>query len=195
MLEVVSALRSQEGNDDSLGSPGALLDPAQVIFSTTQVDVLVQLYFDSWHPHCPILHGPSFDSSSAFTPLIAAVIMIGTTYSSREIAEVARLCLNGVETYVFEHQAFQDLLDPATAESTTQDVAPLQAAFIITILQHLHNHHGSRRRVRLHRYADLVSAARNLGLPSRRHSAAGPAEMPTCDQEWKEFFQIEEAIR
>ncbi|CRK15047.1 hypothetical protein BN1708_011316 [Verticillium longisporum] len=188
MGEVLSEL----GSHNEMDSLGPYI---RVIFCKTRVQALVQSYFTSWHPHCPILRKPSFDAVSVFPPLLAAVMMVGATYYSEETAEAADNCLEAVEHYVFEHEAFRRLLDPAEAEAVSTDIAPLQAAFIIAILLHWNNYSASRRRVRLHRYADLVAAARNLGLPSHRHSDGAQAGMPTSEREWDIFFRAEEAIR
>lgn len=195
LTDIVRRLKSHHMRGASVVTPDSLLDSARLIFVPDKVDTFVQSYFETWHRHCPVLHRPSFDASTTFTPLLAAIILIGATYSSRGYTEAARNCLDAMESYVFDHEAFQQLVNPPSSKSATTGIAPLQAAFLVTALQHWDNHHGSRRRMRLQRYADLVSAARHLGLPTLRHPADQAAGMPGSSHDWEAFVKVEEAIR
>lgn len=195
LADVVMSLQPYHMRNSSVATPDSLLDSAQLIFAPGRVDTFVQSYFVTWHRHCPVLHQPSFDASVASPPLLAAVVLIGATYSSRKYAKAARNCLDAMEAHVFDHEAFRQLVNPASSKSATPGIAPLQAAFLVTVLQNWDNHRGSRRRMRLQRYADLVSAARHLGLPSLRHPTSRAAGMPSSSQDWEAFVKVEEAIR
>lgn len=195
MEDVVMTLKSHHIGDSLAVTPESLLDSARLIFAAGRVDIFVQSYFDTWHRHCPILHRPSFHPSTTFTPLLAAVVLIGATYSSRKYAKAARNCLDAMEAYVFNHEAFRQLVNPASSKSATLGIAPLQAAFLVTVLQHWDHHHDSRRRMRLQRFADLVSAARHLGLPTLRHFPSRAAGMAASSYSWKAYVRVEEAIR
>ncbi|KAM5343268.1 hypothetical protein ACJ41O_014234 [Fusarium nematophilum] len=82
-------------------------------------------------------------------------------------------------------------MDPAKAST---DIAPLQAAFIIVLVQHWDNHSTSWRRIRQHRYPDIIRAARNMGLPSLRHRGCYRGLAATSES-WEAFIKTEECIR
>ncbi|KAF7554812.1 hypothetical protein G7Z17_g2665 [Cylindrodendrum hubeiense] len=195
MTEIISALRSNSGDENSAENAVAVSKSAEYIFTVDKVDDFVQAYFENWHPHCPMLHRPSFNLSTAFTPLITAVILVGAIYSSTENAEAARACLNAAENYIFGHEAFRRILSPLSGKTCTLGIEPLQAGFIISVPQHWDNHRDSRHRVRLHRYADLISATRHLGLPKLRHDTNWDHGFPSNYVDQKEFINNEEGIR
>ncbi|KPM44931.1 hypothetical protein AK830_g1596 [Neonectria ditissima] len=195
LAEISSELLSSSRNVPLTEKPRSLSDSVHSIFVVDKVPSFIQSYFDNWHRHCPMLHQPLFEPSSTPSPLLSAVILIGAIYLSQESAAAARDCLSTAEDYIFEHEAFQRLVYPQSQQDTVEDIAPLQAAFLMAILQHWDNHEGSRRRIRLQRYSDLVSAARHLGLPSLRHSVDHEIGLPSSEQDWKLFVKTEEGIR
>lgn len=164
---------------------------AESIFSTQRAPVFIQSYFDRWHPHCPILHQDTFDPQCVFPPLLAAVILMGAVYATEEDARAARLCFDDAEVYVFEHEEFQMLVNQA-AEKRSSSIAPLQAAFIMTILRHWDRPGDASRRIRLQKYPEIIAAARNIRLPQLRHSS----EQTTCTkQSLGSFIEVEQGIR
>ncbi|KAH7015484.1 hypothetical protein EDB80DRAFT_708043 [Ilyonectria destructans] len=196
MTEIISALRSNSSDENSTEHVATVSKSAELIFAVDKVDEFVQLYFENWHRHCPMLHRPSFNLLTAFTPLITAVILVGAIYSSTESAEAARVCLNAAENYIFRHEAFRRLLDPPSRTTTILSIEPLQAGFIISIPQHWDHHRDSRHRVRLHRYVDLISASRHLGLPKLRHDNTNfDRGFPSDDSDHRVFIKDEEGIR
>lgn len=196
MTEIISALRSNSSNENSTEHVAAVPKSAELIFAVDKVDEFVQSYFENWHRHCPVLHRPSFNLLTAFTPLITAVILVGAIYSSTESAEAARVCLNAAENYIFRHEAFRRLLDPPSRTTSILSIEPLQAGFIISIPQHWDHHRDSRHRVRLHRYVDLISASRHLGLPKLRHDNTNfDRGFPSDDSDHRAFIKDEEGIR
>ncbi|RSL80987.1 hypothetical protein CEP51_006164 [Fusarium floridanum] len=141
-----------------------------------------------------MLHPSIFDLSHTFPPLSAAVILMGASFSSRKAAMAARVCLDAAEEYIFGHQDFLQLVEPTCGEKPPLNVAPLQAAFILVLLQHWNNHSVSWRRIRQSRYPDIVRAARNMGLPSLRHQGSLHGEASDVAG-GESFIKTEESVR
>ncbi|KAH7118306.1 hypothetical protein EDB81DRAFT_816553 [Dactylonectria macrodidyma] len=196
MSEITSALLATSMSKVSFTTYYTLLESAECIFSAEKASSFVDSYFDNWHPHCPILHQCSFDINSAHPPLLAALILMGAVFSSGKTTMAARICLDAMEEYIFGHADFIRLIDQSSEEKPgATDIAPLQASFIITIIQHWDTHSESRRRIRLHRFPDIVRAARNLGLTSLRHSHCAVHDKLYDYQDSQAFVKTEESIR
>lgn len=191
LAEIISALSPNSAEENSCRHATTISKSAEVIFKVGNVDTFVQVYFDNWHQHCPVLRRSAFNPETTFTPLLAAIMLIGAIYYSENSAKAARACLNVAENYIFGHHAFRHLFCPASYRDPRLSIEPLQAAFLISVPQHWDHHQDSRHRVRLHRYADLISVARNLGLPKLRHE---PRPLVNTS-DWEQFTRIEEGIR
>ncbi|CZR58532.1 uncharacterized protein PAC_08424 [Phialocephala subalpina] len=126
-----------------------------------------RLYFENWHPNCPILHQPTFDLETISLPLLLSVFLIGATYSSpRDTASMARQCYDIAEDYAFGHKDFTRIFQIEHPEGIGTAIEALQATFLVVIMQNWTSCTISRRRMRTQRYSDIVSAARLLGLTS-----------------------------
>lgn len=79
------------------------------LFTPSRIDKLVGHYFEFWHPHCPILHQPSFKFETAPIPLLISVTLMGAMYSQvdREV-NTAKVLLDLAELYVY---SMDDLTD------------------------------------------------------------------------------------
>ncbi|KAJ4208878.1 hypothetical protein NW759_013641 [Fusarium solani] len=197
LCSISSALCATSKGQLSFTSYSMLVEATEFIFAPHRARTYVESYFDNWHPHCPMLHPASFDFAHAFPPLSAAVILMGASFSSKKAAMAAQICLDAAEEYIFGHQDFLQLVDPACGEKPLLDATPLQAAFILVLLQHWNNHGTAWRKIRQYRYPDIVRAARNMGLPSLRHRGClhGEASDVAGGESWGAFIKTEESIR
>ncbi|KAI8649630.1 hypothetical protein NCS55_01463400 [Fusarium keratoplasticum] len=197
LCSISSALCATSKGQLSFTAYSMLVEATEFIFAPQRARTFVKSYFDNWHPHCPMLHPASFDFAHAFPPLSAAVILMGASFSSEKAAMAAQICLDAAEEYIFGHQDFLQLVDPACGEKPLLDATPLQAAFIVVLLQHWNNHGTAWRQIRQHRYPDIIRAARNMGLPSLRHQGClhGEASDVAVGERWGTFIKTEESIR
>ncbi|KAL2669784.1 hypothetical protein Neosp_015229 [[Neocosmospora] mangrovei] len=197
LSSICSALCATSKGQFSFTTYSMLFEATEFVFAPQRARTYVESYFDNWHPHCPMLHPASFDLAHAFPPLSAAVILMGASFSSKKAAMAAQVCLDAAEEYIFGHQHFLQLVDPAGGEQPFLDATPLQAAFILVLLQHWNNHGTAWRQIRQYRYPDIVRAARNMGLPSLRHRGClhGEASDTAGDESWGTFIRTEESIR
>ncbi|KAL6364269.1 hypothetical protein LRP88_02188 [Fusarium phalaenopsidis] len=196
LCSISSALCATSKGQLSFTAYSMLVEATDFIFAPQRARTYVESYFDNWHPHCPMLHPASFDFAHAFPPLSAAVILMGASFSSKKAAMAAQVCLDAAEEYIFGHQNFLQLVDPACGEKPLLDATPLQAAFILVLLQHWNNHGTAWRKIRQYRYPDIVRAARNMGLPSLRHRGClhGEASDVARGESWGAFIKTEESI-
>ncbi|EEU33783.1 uncharacterized protein NECHADRAFT_89153 [Fusarium vanettenii 77-13-4] len=196
LSSISSALCATSKGKFSFTAYSMLVEATEFVFAPQRARTYVESYFDNWHPHCPMLHPASFDLAHAFPPLSAAVILMGASFSSKKAAMAAQVCLDAAEEYIFGHQHFLQLVDPACGEQPFLDAAPLQAAFILVLLQHWNNHGTAWRQIRQYRYPDIVRAARNMGLPSLRHRGClhGEASDAAGGESWGTFIRTEESI-
>ncbi|RSM11624.1 hypothetical protein CEP52_002901 [Fusarium oligoseptatum] len=194
LRDISSALCATSKGQLSFTAYSMLVEATEFLFTPQRARSFVESYFDNWHPHCPMLHSSIFDLSHAFPPLSTAVILMGASFSSRKAAMAARVCLDAAEEYIFGHQDFLQLVEPTCGEKPPLNVAPLQAAFILVLLQHWNNHSVSWRRIRQSRYPDIVRAARNMGLPSLRHQGSLHGEASDVAG-GESFIKTEESVR
>ncbi|KAF5013193.1 hypothetical protein FDECE_772 [Fusarium decemcellulare] len=198
LREIASALSSTNCDDISFGAHQNRMDSIDLLFQREKIGTFVSSYFTNWHHNCPLLHRPSFDISSISPPLLTAVALMGAIYASKNSAAAARICLNAAETYIFGHSQFQELTQGSTqqpSEHAFDRIAPIQAALIISVLQHWENHSDSRHRIRLHRFPAVVQAARSLRLTTLRHSPEATVNVPQTSERWARFIKKEEGIR
>lgn len=93
------------------------------LFIPSRIDKLVGLYFEYWHPHCPILHQPSFRIDMVPFPLLMPVCLMGAMYSpiDREVSS-AKVLLDLSEMAVY---SMDDLTDDAEIRHAMRTAAGL----------------------------------------------------------------------
>jgi hypothetical protein len=129
------------------------------LFTPSRIKRLVRLYFEFWHPHCPIIHQGSFSVETAPVPLLVGVVIMGAMYSQvdRDVS-TTKLLLDLAELYVFslddmndEFEIRQTLRAPQTTtpESillSNQALQHLQAAYLMVCVQFWAGNMVSRKR-------------------------------------------------
>jgi Fungal specific transcription factor domain len=129
------------------------------LFTPSRIKRLVGLYFEFWHPHCPIIHQGTFSIETVPTPLLVSVLVVGAMYSQvdRDVS-TTKLLLDLAELYVF---SIDDLTDEFEIRqmlrapyNTTPDSIPLsnqafqhlQAAYLMVCVQFWAGNMVSRKR-------------------------------------------------
>jgi hypothetical protein len=147
------------------------------LFTPSKIDKFISLYFEFWHPHCPILHQESFNIQTAPIPLVTAVTMMGAMYSQvdREV-NTAKLLLDLVEFYIF---SLDDLTDeyeirqvlrippisiPDSITLSTIAFQNLQAAYVMICVQFWAGNMVSRKRAADTRFAVAVKVGGLIAL-------------------------------
>lgn len=139
------------------------------LFTPSRIDKFVNLYFEFWHPHCPVIHQGSFSIESAPIPLLAAMIVMGAMYSQVDTeVSTAKLVLDLVELYIYsledltdEYEIRQMLRVPSNSapESIGLSVLAfhhLQAAYLMICVQFWAGSMISRKRASDTRFGAVV---------------------------------------
>lgn len=127
-------------------------------FSPPNIQRLLVCFWENWYPHCPIIHYPTFDPSSAPLPLLLIMILLGAAVS-RDTADG-----NLAAPYfrMGEKVVFQELISHQKTHlerpslDTIQRPTSLQAALLACCLQNWGGDSEARTRVRRSNYYMLV---------------------------------------
>ncbi|KAE8444827.1 hypothetical protein EG329_014182 [Mollisiaceae sp. DMI_Dod_QoI] len=151
-------------------------------FTPSKIDKFVAHYFEFWHPHCPILHQPSISIHTTPIPLLAAMIVMGSMFSSddRDV-NMGKMLLDLVEHYVYSIDDLTEASEIRQMFRAPPNSAPdmltmsmlafqhLQAAYVIVCVQFWAGNLVARRRAADSRFAVVVKIARRFGLAKVRH--------------------------
>ncbi|KAJ5357836.1 hypothetical protein N7541_004994 [Penicillium brevicompactum] len=175
----------------------ALKSACLQFFSPSNLRRFLGFYWAIWHPNVNFIHRPTFDPLAAKPTVLAAMALIGACVSSdMPDNEDAKTWFNCVEEMVFIDDDFNsDMTYPPCGSMASQrrKIQALQAAYIVCLYQNWEGTDASKSRIRRHRFATLVSTARDIGITSARHLSY--SEQGRHDFEWKEYAAREELIR
>lgn len=140
-------------------------------FCPLNLHKFIGLYWISWYPHWPVIHKPTFIASAAPCTLLAAMVLIGASYST-DLADRdnSRMWFNAVEEMIFGDEYFCDSPEMITECHMQQGTIPrrrlqtLQAAHAICLCQVYEGDEVSKRRARHHR-CNAVVAVSSEGRP------------------------------
>ena len=154
---------------------------ANLLFTPSKITKFVNLYFEFWHPHCPIVHQPTFSIETAPIPLLMAVTLMGAMYSQadREV-NTAKVILDLAELVIFSGEDLTDefeireMLRASTASEKLVTPSPmalshLHAGYLMIVVQFWAGNMVARKRIVETRFNTAVKIARRLGLTKARH--------------------------
>ncbi|KAK4944227.1 hypothetical protein LTR10_016340 [Elasticomyces elasticus] len=169
----------------------------KTLFTHKNVIEFTEVYFTRWSPHCPILHCQTFDLTKVHPPLLLAVFLIGEAYSHDVHPSLAQAYYDIAEEYTFNHPKFRELLEAESPSSSTsaRSLEPLQAAYLMVLLQMSGKNVTSRRRVRNARYDEVIQAARGLKLFDSKNEYLDREQSDHIDFAWHGFVIKESRIR
>lgn len=142
----------------SVGQPSAE-DQEHLLefFSPFQLRWFLDMFWEKWNSHCPIIHRASFDASKVSYLLVASMATIGACLSSNEHRLQALEILDTLEDLVFQNDLFQDdTCDFADEELSMQ---LLQASYFVCLLQNWEGDDKAKKRVRQERFTTMVAVS------------------------------------
>lgn len=156
----------------NVGEQTQISQNLNMFFTPSKIDRCISLYFEFWHPHCPILHQPSLSIHTTPIPLLAAMIIMGSMFSSddRDVS-LAKVLLDLVEHYVYSvddlteaYEVRQMFRAPQTPGMDAQPMSMfafqhLQAAYIMVCVQFWAGNLVARRRAADARFAVVVKVS------------------------------------
>lgn len=185
---------------NALGNPADPNPPSNIgldncaLFEPAMADRLIDTYFAKWHPHAPIIHQPTVQFDRMALPLLASIILMGAMFYAQHTAFIAIDWLDLVETFVFDHPDFRRVCESSDMIQSQVTFELLQASIIVVIMQDWGHDLVSRRRMRLHRYIDVIAVARSMNIFSILHTyASDSAEFG--EEQWHRYVAVEERIR
>lgn len=172
-------------------------------FSLTNFCTGASAYFHHFHQHLPMIHPAIFNPQTTSLPLVLAVFLIGSLYtSSIELSTTSRMLLDLAEEYIFQelgHVCSRSREKPlakelfAGSQSTglpdLDDFWSLQAATLIIWLQFFEGDEIAMSRIEYQKVALLISASRALSIFAITHAKW----MGLSD--WNVFLMRETCIR
>lgn len=154
------------------------------LFVPSKIEKSINSYFELWHPHCPMVHRPSFTIESTPIPLLIAMTLMGAMYSQVEhevdsckvALDIAELFIYSIDDFT-DHFEIQQMLKFSSTPAQTQASMPsylalknLQAAYLIIVVQTWAGNSAARKRAMEARFSTVIKVARRLGLTKARHS-------------------------
>lgn len=157
----------------SLGSQeqANVLEILNYLFTPSKMDGFVKLYFELFHPHCPIIHQPSFDINTTPISLLLTVVLAGAMYSTSETdVNATKVILDLAELYIYTLPDFTEetevrnmlslsfgLISKEKAGVSHLTLHNLQAAYILVIVQFWSGNTAARKRCMETRYGAVVN--------------------------------------
>ena len=140
------------------------LSPTINSLTGTEIALLVDLFFQHYHKHCPILHRPSFDLTVVPLGLLVAVIALGGMYApDKPRMERMRSMLDVMELYIFnldglrEEFPFSSDLSQAPDDITLHaQFQILQGGYLVIVAQYFSGNLQAKRRARRQRYTRVL---------------------------------------
>lgn len=191
------------------------LDLCTHLFRPPNIRRFLEYFWSLWYPHCPIVHRPLFDASSALPLLLCVMVIIGACLSPESHdRQAAKKCLDSVEELIFSHEVFRrDTVAPIDGgHLKKENTQCIQAAYLVSSLQKREGSIDAQARIRRYRHASMVAvccvdhekafAQSNLFLSKlTRHIGPRQASHRNLHLEeatqswWQQFAEEEELIR
>ena len=106
------------------------LGPAIDALTGLEVELLVNLFFQNYHRHCPVLHRPSFQPTLCPLPLLLAVMALGGMYAQDRVqVQRMRSLLDVMEAYIYGLPGLRD----EYCSSFDLTVAPNAEVFAVAV--------------------------------------------------------------
>lgn len=168
--EVRQALQMTAANyGPTMPDPQDMLSLLPNINSLTASEVasLVDLFFQHYHKHCPIIHRPSFDLTAVPLALLLAVLALGGMYApDKPRVERIRSLLDVMELYVFnldglkeEYPFSSDLSQANDDDSLHAQFQILQGGYLIIVAQYFSGNVPAKRRARRQRFMRVLDVS------------------------------------
>ncbi|KAL2387581.1 hypothetical protein RJ035_004140 [Blastomyces gilchristii] len=150
------------------------------LLMTQRIQKFVALYFQSWHNNCPMIHQPSFNPETTAPTLLAAVVLMGATYSENASERLAAKKMSDViEMFIFSTEVYSQEFEIAQSYKVAHDRVDIktdwrsfenfQAGYLMFLIQYWGGSRAARNRVIEVRFGEVVRVARQMQLTKCRH--------------------------
>lgn len=131
-------------------------------FSPLNLTRYVDLFWNRWYRHCPIIHRATFDLENCWILLFATMSLIGACMSPQQSDhQAAKQLLDVVEELICSNPLFSEIAFTGTRKDdqlgTRQNVETLQAACFMCLLQKWEGSDSVKLRMQRHRFTSFVA--------------------------------------
>lgn len=140
------------------------------LFVPSRIEKFTNCYFQFWHPHCPMVHRPSFSIDAEPVPLLIAMTLMGAMYSQVEHeVDASKIALDLAELFIYSIEDFADefevqqMLRYSSAPNQAQPSMPsylalknLQAAYLMVVVQTWAGNMAARKRAMETRFSTAI---------------------------------------
>jgi hypothetical protein len=150
------------------GQPMLELGPTISQLDSPELVSLVDLFFQHYHKHCPIIHRPSFQPADCPPALLLAVVALGGMYApEKPRVERMRSLLDVIELYIYnlpglreEYLQSFDLSKAADELHLHSQFQVLQSAYLIVVAQYFSGNIAAKRRARRQRFMRILDVSK-----------------------------------
>ncbi|KAH3952579.1 hypothetical protein HBI56_145540 [Parastagonospora nodorum] len=191
--ELIALLRAQHESmqtksESPFATSKAIMDLANVVFTSHNLTGFIAAFFQFFHPHTPFIHRATFNVNEVSASLLLGVVLVGSIFCAPQDAALsARYFFGLAEGHVC--QLLRQVAAQGDHFKHGEAVEVIQSAVLVHALQVNSNHDGNRRRVRVNCFSDIVAAMRHLGL----FSSGRKEGRDECG--WEDFIKDEVQIR
>lgn len=167
--EIRTALQNTAMSFGSMPETQSLLElgPAISQLTATEVASLIDLYFQHYHIHCPVIHKPSFDPTRKPLVLVLALMTVGGMYApDKARVERMRMLLDVIELYVFNVPGLReefpfsfDLSKAADEDTLYAQFETMQGAYLVVVAQYFSGNLAAKRRARRQRFTRVLDVS------------------------------------
>lgn len=143
-------------------TPAVLITDIVEFFSPEHLVSSLDLFWDRWYPHCPIIHRPTFEISRCPALLLSTMVLIGACTSPRLSYPIeAKNLLDIMEEIVFSNPMFlgQTTGTSIDEQSDDQKVSVLQATYFMCIMQKWDGNDAAKLRIQRNRFTVFVAVS------------------------------------
>lgn len=91
---------------DEIASIG-IAQELRFLLTTQRIQKFVTLYFQNWQNNCPMIHQPTFDPETTASSLLAAIVLMGATYSENASERLtAKKMFDLIESFIFSADVY-----------------------------------------------------------------------------------------
>lgn len=140
------------------------------LFVPSKIEKSINYYFELWHPHCPMVHRPSFSIERTPVALLISMTLMGAMYSevdievgsAKVVLDLAELFIYGLDDLSDEFEIQQMLTFSTTSPQSRRPVPSYealnntQAAYLMIVIQTWAGNMPARKRACESRFPTVV---------------------------------------
>ncbi|KKZ59903.1 hypothetical protein EMCG_05289 [[Emmonsia] crescens] len=164
---------------DEIASIG-IAQELRFLLTTQRIQKFVTLYFQNWQNNCPMIHQPTFDLETTASSLLAAIVLMGATYSENASERLtAKKMFDLIESFIFSADVYSQDFEIAQSykaahaqidiKTDWRSFENFQAGYLMFLVQYWGGTRAARNRMIEVRLGEVIKVARQMQLTRCRH--------------------------